>query len=273
MKFTRRQCIVGTATLAASSLPISALMRAATASTSFDAALTDIKRRLIGFHKSIDLTQVEPGGLLTGDMEINGGLRYDDAELITGKGQFGIQPCARVDDVKDKERPGVLPLFEILSVSGKPNDDAKIETLRLLEVLLDVLQFDQSQIAFVSVPQFQDLQTVLDDKGEWRSDAVAIRDPKDARTEGDGSGYFQAPGAETGMYTAGIYYALDPNSAPIQASAQDGWLEIGELVFDETSHFSYSLGLDRIAMALTGEVPRWESREQRLQNLVALEET
>lgn len=263
---TRRHCLAGSASLAlVAARPVWA------ASSRADQTVAALRDKLTRYHLDQQFTAVDAGRLVTDDPGINGGLRYDDTGVLDGYGLFVSQPAARVDDADQKDRPGVLPLFEIFAARGSQSDGAEKTADRYGEILLQVLELDPARLAFVSVPDFAQVSPALDRHGLLHGENVLFRDPDAARAAANGSGYFRAPGPSDGFWTAGVYYALNDDPGAVRDGASDGWIEIGEFSIDGRPEPTYGFGLERLAMALTGEMPSWQDREALLQERIAAE--
>ncbi|MEM8959436.1 MAG: hypothetical protein AAGC86_16675 [Pseudomonadota bacterium] len=263
---TRRTVLASSAALAlVSARPVWAT------SSDFDATVADVRDRLTRFHQDQGLAARAPGSLVTDRPDINGGLRYDDSDVLDGYGIFVSQPAARIEDAAEKGRAGVLPLFEIFAGRGAENGAAGTTVNRCVDVIVDVLQLDPDRIAFVSTPDFYRVSPFLEQRGLIRPDNVSYREPAAARAAANGSGYFQAPGSDRGFWTAGMYYALNDDPGPVQDGAGTGWIEIGEFSIEGEREPSYGFGLERLAMALTGDMPSWQDREPMLQARIAAE--
>lgn len=265
MAVDRRSFVSGVAALASlSALPARAQAEA------FEPALTRAQALLEGFHGDLGQTRSEPAPLRTGRPDVNEGLRFDETGVFEAQDAFVFQTCARADDAAEKARPGVLPIFELFATRYDPSVSLAGKFARMADVL-GHLGLDPARLGFVSIPEFSDVAPHLADLGLVRADNVALRDRAAAVQSGAGSGYFRAPGETDGFATVGLYYALSDNPGALRDGTAAGWIEIGEAAIAEHDELSYAFGVERLAMAMSGDVPPWNSRLSLLSDKLAHE--
>jgi hypothetical protein len=210
--------------------------------------------------------------LITGD-SFNGGIRYDETRPENPDGAWlTVQRCARIDDIAEKDRPGVLASFTLLGLGVSNPRHQGVVFEHILHFLTTQRGLDPSRIVYVSTELFEPYR----DKFEIARAGRFIERPlAEAKTAGDGSGYFRPAGhpLQPEIPTVGIYYPL-PDTEPPESLALplEGYLEIGEastlpLDGDTVQPEGGGLGLERLAMVEGGEAPSFE--ESRLALLAA----
>ncbi len=218
---------------------------------------------MIDFFEGKGYTLVDHQPIVTGNESFNGGLRYDDTEIDTQRGQMAVQPCARIEDIDKKGDPEVLPLFHIFYVRS-PKDMAPAGSLSMvLEFLVDVAGLEQDRFAFVTTTAFESLLPVLEEHGFDPEGQVIYRQRDEAMAAGDGSGYFRYPGNPDALPfpTVGFYYRTGSNvAAPTAYPLPAGWTEIGEASTDDSVSLGFGLGTERVGYAQSGEIPSWRER-------------
>ena len=201
--------------------------------------------------------------VVSGQEGYNGGLRHDSDLDRLENGQFVIQPCARMEDVQERQRSDVLPLFHECAVK-QPGSVSRDDNARMgLDLLIRDFGLDPSRLGFVSVPHSEVLQAVLSEYGFAHDEDVYLRNPGEALAARDSSGYFfQDPASPEYMVTLGVYYRLsqDGSNAINSYPPSSNWTEIAEIVFDGSPVPVLSIGVERLNLAATGHFPTWEDR-------------
>ena len=261
----RRTILKGGAAIAAASLlPIRALAQNPHRDgSSLDLPTHHLHESMIDFFEGKGFTLVDHQPLVTGNENFNGGLRYDDTEIDTLRGQMAVQPCARIEDIEKKGDRAVLPLFHIFYVRSPVGMTPAASFSMLLDYLVNVAGLARNKFAFVTTTQFKDLLPILHEYGFDPANQVHYRDTDEALAAGDGSGYFRYPGnpdAEP-FPTVGLYYrtmvdAAPPDTYPLPI----GWTEIGEASIDDSVSLGFGLGTERVGYAQSGEIPGWRER-------------
>ena len=258
---------------AASVLPGRVFGQSAGVSGNFDTAYAELQASLLDYLAGPGYAQVEPAPLVTDDFAFNGGLRYDAVGVPKAPGQMVVQSCARIDDISDKQRADVLPLFSIfhwVPLSGTTGDESFI---LLHQTMTESVGLDTARMGFVSIPEFEDLRGTVEGMGMTWSEQVFIRDPDEARAALDGSGYWQrpAPGDGPMIPSAGLYYWLGDGmpDRPLGYPASGNWIEIADVGFDSGVDLSASCGLERMVLAATGDYPTWDERLEELMKRIA----
>ncbi len=261
----RRTLLKGSVALAAATmLPATGQSQATGSTKSLDRPTRDLHEALIGHFKEKGYELFEPASIVTGDESFNGGLRYDETGLHEQAGQMSVQACARVEDIEDKNRADVLPLFHIFYCISQ-EDTSSAETLaQLLDYLTNDAKLDPGLFAFVTVPEFEPHLPTLEKFGFDTGRQIHFRNSEKAKDVGDGSGYFRFPGnpdAEA-FATVGIYVWTGEGTPPKLAEypPQQGWTEIGEASIDERAEFGFGLGTERLGLAMHGSIPSWQDR-------------
>ncbi len=262
MGLNRRKVVqLGTAATVGTLLPRVSL--AADRNEAFEQGFGETLTRLKALFAELGFTESEPLSIVSGDAEYNGGLRHDFDQSALPSNAFVIQPLARVADVDEQHRPDVLPLFH--EVGCHPaNADGQATTRLMMRLLTEGFGLDPSRIAFVSVPQSDDMRPVLDEMGLPFAEKVLLRDEAEALAARDASGFFfPDPFGEDYIVTMGVYYRLGDmkESAPTTYPPTDNWTEIGEIVISgEAAPLGISIGAERLTYAVTGQFPAWDQR-------------
>lgn len=263
MTMDRREVIkLGTAATLGAMLPSVAL--ATPQNAAFEASYDDVLGRLREALGAQGLQEVAPLSILSGNPAYNGGLRHDFDQSALPQGGFVIQPLARVEDIAERHRADVLPIFHEVGCHPPDSLGEADQTRMMIRLLTEGFGLDPARLAFVSVPDSEDMRPVLDEMGLPYGEKVILRDAEEAFEARDGSGYFfPDPSGEDFFVTMGVYYRIGDvdEPAPISYPASDNWTEIGEIVIaGETAPLGISLGAERLALAVSGQFPTWDER-------------
>ncbi len=264
MALNRRTLVqLGTAATASAVLPRLAL-GATGQNEAFEAQFADTLDRLKAAFAALGFLQAQPLPIATGDPGYNGGLRHDFDQNALPANAFVIQPLARVGDADEKTRPDVLPLFHEVGCHPDGAITGRDTTQLMLSLLTDTLGLDPSRIAFVSVPQADDMRPVLDAMDLPFAEKVLLRNEAEALAARDASGYFfPDPFGEDYLVTMGVYYRVGDQDEPAPAAypPSANWTEIGEIIIGgEAAPLGISIGAERLTYALTGQFPTWDER-------------
>ena len=261
----RRTILKGGAALAAASvLPMKAFAsNPRRDGLSLDLPTHQLHESMIDHFQALGFKLVDHEPVVTGDESFNGGLRYDDSEIATQRGQMAVQPCSRIEDIDKKGDPSVLPLFHIFYVRS-PLDVTPAQSLSMvLDYLVNAAGLSRDNFAFVTTTEFNSLLPVLEEQGFNPIEQVIFRDKAEALAAGDGCGYFRYPGKPDAepFPTVGLFYRLD-GGAPSATSypLPSGWIEIGEASIDDTVSLGFGLGTERVGYAQSGNFPNWSER-------------
>ncbi len=248
---------------------------AAAAGGRFAWAATDAERAIAenaaAYFAGLGYKSVPPLDLITGDA-FNGGLRFDESDSVSSDGPtIRLQTAARVEDIPERDRAGVLATFDIIGLSHpEPEDDTILPAV--LRFLIDERGLDPAKMLMVSTEEFR---PHLDDLDGFDASRFLERPFAEARTMGDGSGYFAPSGHPAGpaIASVGLYYPVpgtEPDGDPIYPPPDH--IEIAEIGIarDAAGHTAAGLGLQRLAMAEGNPVPDFD--ETRLNLLRLLED-
>ena len=134
----------------------------------------------------------------------------------------------------------------------------------MMRLLTEGFALDPSRIAFVSVPQAEDMRVVLDSMGLPFDQKVLLRDEAEALAARDASGFFfPDPFGEEYLVTMGVYYRVGDTveASPTAYPPSDNWTEIGEIIIGgEVAPLGISIGAERLTYAMTGQFPTWDQR-------------
>jgi hypothetical protein len=251
-------------------------MRTPASSAAWDSSATDaIREDAVNDFTGLGYAQLPALSLITGDA-FNGGIRYDETRPDDPTGAWlSVQHAARVDDIAERDRPGVLAAFTLLGLGVSHGRHQGVVLEHILHFLTARRRLDPSLIVYVSTELFRPYR----DRYEIARVGGFIERPlAEAKAAGDGSGYFRPDGhpLHPGFPTAGIYYPL-PGAEPAASPALPlhGYLEIGEvstqpLAVDAPEPEAGGLGLERLAMVEGWPSPSFE--DSRLSLLAALQE-
>ncbi len=258
----------GAAAAAASVLPGTAFGEFADNSGNFDTEYGKLESFLLDYFAGRGYSEVEQAALVTDDHGFNGGLRYDALGVPDDPGQMVVQGCARIDDIGEKHRPEVLPLFNIFHWAP-PSSATADDNFRLLhQALTESIGLDTSRMGFVSIPEFEVLRPSIERMGLSWSQQVVVRDPDEALAAGDGSGYWRRPYplAELTIPSAGVYYWIGDGRPdhPLTYPTSANWTEIADVGFDGDVDLAASCGLERLVLAATSTYPTWNDRLTQL---------
>ncbi|MCB1487729.1 MAG: hypothetical protein KDJ88_09750 [Bauldia sp.] len=225
----------------------------------------------VNFFGQHGYSQVPPLSLITGN-DINGGLRYDEMRPEPAVApELIIQPVARVSDIAERNRAGVLAGFNIIGLNKPGESDGSL--------LADVVDFlagrrglDPERIHYVSTEHFRPYIERID---ALASGTFYERSLDEALAAGDGSGVF-APAdhpLKPSFHTVGIYYP-QPDTVPGTPTAYppEGFIEIAEIGIPLEGEGDQigGIGLERLAMAEGETLPDFE--ETLLNLLRAIED-
>lgn len=231
------------------------------------AAFERVRAALVDHFAADGFREVAPLPIVTGDDGFNGGLRYDDSHSVTAVDTMVVQPCARVSDIAEKGRTGVLPMFHIFRCDIHASEGPDAPMARALEALNAVGGLKPSRLGFVSVPELEALRPLLVRAGVDWDRQVFLRDAASALEAGDGSGYFRHPGDDglPVLRTAGVYYFTGRGAAKAGAyPLPPAWIEIGEVSINADDHLGFGLGVERLALASHRAAPTWDAQLMRL---------
>ncbi len=261
MRLSRRKAVqLGSAAAAGTLMPRLVSAQNSGFESAFDTTLTRLRAAFtdLGFAESQSLP------IVTGNADYNGGLRHDFDQSVLPVNAFIVQPLARVVDVAEKTRPDVLPLFHEVGCHPGGAVSGQDTTQLMLRLLTEAFGLDPRRIAFVSVPQADDMRPVLDAMDLPFAEKVLLRDEAEALAARDASGFFfPDPFGEDYLVTMGVYYRIGDEDAPAPTAypPSANWTEIGEIIIGgEAAPLGISIGAERLTYALTGQFPTWDER-------------
>ncbi|WP_299984117.1 hypothetical protein [uncultured Ruegeria sp.] len=264
MALNRRNIVqLGTAAAVGAALP-----RIAGGATSqndaFEVQFADTLDHLKAAFGKFGFTESRSLSIATGNADYNGGLRHDFDQSALPTDTYIIQPLARVADVGEKARPDILPLFHEVGCHPGGTVSGRDTTELMVRLLTEEFGLNPSRIAFVSVPQADDMRAVLDAMDLPFAEKVLLRDEAEALTARDASGFFfPDPLGEDYQVTMGVYYRVGDQDEPAPATypPSANWTEIGEIIIGgEIAPLGISIGAERLTFALTGQFPTWDQR-------------
>lgn len=202
--------------------------------------------------------------LVTGH-PFNGGLQYDDQIDGSNAGLFVIQPAARVDDLMQKDRVGVLPLFHIINIDQTDEAMGIAPLEQTFDFLIRRLGLDPGRMRLTGTEKALPLLPLLARHGVVESQ-LRLVDLDTARSSGTGSGYYEPKGhpRSPSFSTVSLEYLL-PDGAEI---------EIGELTLTDAPSAvvrSVGFGLERLSFARGDRLIQWQEALPRFRSAVELD--
>lgn len=268
MTLDRRDLIIlGTALTLASAVPGSA--RAA--GGELEVQVQEVTNQLRTVLANNGLSEITALPIVTDRPDVNGGLRHDSDLETLSMGQFVVQPCARVNDVDERTRPGVLPLFHECACLQPKGVDWGSNTRMMIRLLTEDFGLNPKRLGFVTVPKGEMMRAVFDEAGIDFNTRVLLRNEADALAARDSSGYFfPDPNLPDHMATIGVYLRLGEAGSPQINSypPPPDWVEIAEIVIEGSPAPVLSFGVERLTLAVTDQNPNWDDRLARLFKLV-----
>lgn len=236
-------------------------------------SLDEIRESALAFFQGRGHRTVPSLPMITGD-DFNGGLRFDAFRREAPPEPWAaIQTAARIDDIAERNRPGVLAGFTVVNV-GFPRPAESWSTLDVaLDFLVEERGLNPERMVFVSTVV---LKPLIERFEALRAGTFIERDIAEAKAAGDGSGYFAPSGHpyRPTLYTVGIYHPLGDAVTAASTYPLDGYIEIAEITVPPADaprrRQGGSIGLERLAMAEGKPIPDYD--ESRLDLLRMIEE-
>lgn len=236
-------------------------------------SLDEIRESAVAFFQGRGHLPVPSLPMITGD-DFNGGLRFDAFRREAPPEPWAaIQTAARIDDIAERDRPGVLAGFTVVNVGFPMTADSGATLDVALDFLVEERGLNPERMVFVSTAVSKPM---IERFEPLRAGTFIERDIDEAKAAGDGSGYFAPPGHPYGptLYTVGIYYPFGDAVAAASTYPLDGYIEIAEITVPPADaprrRQGGSIGLERLAMAEGKPVPDYD--ESRLDLLRMIEE-
>ncbi len=233
----------------------------------------DVRDNALHYFGGHGFAETPPLEMIT-DSTFNGGLRYDDtrpappsAPIVT------VQPAARIDDIAERERPGVLALFTIFSITIPGGAEPGLLLTSVLDFLMSERKLDPARILFVSTEDFRPVADQVDGIDAYR---IFERRAEEAKAAGDGSGFFAPKGHPYAPQevTVGIYYRLPDAKEDAELSyPPEGHIELAEVGIapfggDPNRAQVGGFGLERVAMAEGEDIPDFEETKLNLLRII-----
>ncbi|MGI9399731.1 MAG: hypothetical protein ACR2O0_00630 [Rhizobiaceae bacterium] len=259
MKLNRRQVIASALAAGVSS----SFTRSATAMTK---SADELKKQL----EMLGLSGSEPASIVVPGSEFNGGLRYDESHVSVPRGTYLLQPCARIGDIAEKGRTGVLPLFHIARVDWQEGTSAEDGLAKSLTLLTNGFGLDSNRLAVVGIPILDTYRAGFEAAGIPES-RIFRRPLEEAKAAGDGSGIFRHPeDGKIEFATAAVYFSMAENPSDEISSypLSENWLEIGEIALDQSIPLGAGFGVERLLFALGGTLPEWDTQKNLLLEMI-----
>jgi hypothetical protein len=229
----------------------------------------EIRNHAIAYFGKRGFVEIPPLSLITGH-PFNDGLRYDDSRTqYPRQNWLSLQYSARVDDIAERDRPGVLAGFTIMAIGHPMPAEPGTLLVAVLEYLLNERKLDPTRMVFVSTELFK---PHLDRAAQFGATRFMQRSTAEARAAGDGSGHFAPSGhpAQPSFATVGIYYLMPGVAPPAQLSyPPKAYVEIAEAPITigagrQPETGNAGIGLERLAMAEGKPAPDFEESRRNL---------
>ncbi len=211
-----------------------------------------------------DYRLTAPLPLVTEDA-FNGGLQFDDEIQGSLAGRFVIQPAARVEDIKQKDRIGVLPLFHIINFDQSKDPKGLLPLDQTFNFLIRHLGLEPNRMRFTGTEKALFLVPFLAKHGLVESQ-LRLVDWDKARALGTGSGYFEPKGhpRTPSFNTLSLEYLLADGSE----------LEIGEITLTDDRAAAVrnaGFGLERLSFARGDRLISWNETLPAFRRAVELD--
>jgi len=222
--------------------------------------IDEIRSDALGYFGKHGFTELPPLSMITGDA-FNGGIRFDETDTDSSSAPtIRVQPAARVDDIANRSLPGVLASFNIIGLRDPDPEDGTLLS-RVMDFLTNARQLDPARMLFVSTELLRPHVGRVDGVS---ADRLIERPMDEAKTAGDGSGFFAPDGhpLQPAFPTTSIHYPLpgiEPDPSPTYPA--EGYIEIAEIGLpspDGAGDTGAGIGLERLAMAEGEEVPDFD---------------
>ncbi len=265
MALTRRRMVQLSA---AGAVAVATGIRTAAAGSATD----DVRANALRFFGARGFVEKPPLSMLT-DAAFNGGLRYDETRPEpVAIPAVSVQPAARVDDIAERSRPGVLASFTIFGVARPGPAEPGAMLSDVMGFLLSERKLDLDRMLFVSTSHFRPLIGRLEGVTAER---FLERPMDEARAAGDGSGFFAPAGHpdRPDYATVGVYYRVPGASGVPTSYPPEDHIEIAEVGIvpsggDPDAPQIGGFGIERVAMAEGENVPNFEETRLNLLRII-----
>jgi hypothetical protein len=233
----------------------------------------DVRDNALRYFGGHGFAETPPLEMIT-DSAFNGGLRYDEttpnppsAPTVT------VQTAARVDDIAERERPGVLAAFTIFGIALPGTAKPGLLLSSVMDFLMTERKLDPGRILLVSTEYFRPLVDQVDGIDAYR---MFERSAEEAKAAGDGSGFFAPKGHPYAPQeaTVGIYYRLpDAEEGAELSYPPEDHIEIAEVGIapfggDPNRPQVAAIGMERMAMAEGEAIPDFEETRLNLLRII-----
>ena len=244
MELSRRALL----TSAALAVPATTLAAPASATGS---GRTPALAALHTFMAEQGFTQIPPLPL-TGGPSATDGYNYDEGMTRADwrNRRYVVQPCARVDDIGERKRRGVLPTFSQGAWQTNPGKALPLA----VDFLIEAVGLRREALALTTIRGNPLLPYV--EKAGFTPRQVRLRSTAAAKRAGDGSGWFVDRSTGQGCPSLSIEYTRGSHT-----------LEIAELGTCEGlpgKPVHTVFGLERLDWAVTGTIATWDEVLPRL---------
>ncbi len=265
MAINRRNFVKAGSTLAVSAA-FSGIARAGLThnTAEFRSAFTKTAELLRSSLTDRGFNEIQPLPIVTGRSDINGGLQFDADVSMLSPSTFVIQSAARVDDIAERGRTDLLPVFNVLACQAPSGQSNEEQAEFMLGLLTNDYGLDPDRIAFATIPSAETMRGTLEQSGFDFDAKVHVRDDAEALETRDTSGYFFPDPSNPDFFitSVGIYYRLtdEPDSGFAQYPPPAHWTEIGEFSLGGIDPPAFAIGVERLTLATSGFYPTWRDR-------------
>ncbi len=251
-----RRTLLKTGAIAAAAAAFPAHLTGLTASAAEEA------KTYYDYFSGLGYKAIKEADLITGD-SFNGGIRYDEghdfhADAPNGEPNrwYVFQDCARVEDIAKRNQLGVLAYFHIIGCTNNTPTFRGEVLEQVVRYLVGPANLKPERFVVVGTERGEPFLSQLEPFGIKR-EQVVFRQLEEARSAGDGSGYFKPDGNPMGQefHTLSFHYAPEGSDIPSErVYPLPGYLEIGEFAFEPRHDVrkeseAFGLGVERLFMA------------------------
>lgn len=211
------------------------------------------QKAFLRFVDRMECRRVAPQPLVDPSQAANGGLMYGVTEhaAFGGAGIAVIQRCARIADLPEKGRFGVLPEFTVAGIAHPSPPSKSAGLAMLISFLTREAGLPLKRLSFTTTRLSKEDLALLESLGITR---IRLRDVREAKDLGDGSGWFTSPISGFSAATTSVEFTRAGRT-----------VELGEAIAT-----ACCVGLERLQWAMGGSMKTW--RQALPATLAAIQE-
>lgn len=198
------------------------------------------QKAFLRFVERMGCRRVDADPLVDRNQVANGGLMFSVTEhhLFGRPGLAVLQPCARISDLVEKGRFGVLPVFTIAGIAHPNPPSSTAGLAMMISFLTREAGLPLSRLSFTTTRLRQDDIDLLASLGVTR---IRLRNVREAKALGDGSGWYTSPVSGFSAPTTSVEFSRGGRT-----------VELGEAIAS-----ACCLGLERLRWAMGGAMHTW----------------